>query len=64
MFFDDVGEKIGKIRYQYFKNSNFQKMILVKSAQFFNLSNQNFIKKKFQKNQKTKIKNIFNENFV
>ena len=28
----DLGQKVGKIRYHYFKNSNFQKKILVKSA--------------------------------
>ena len=30
--FEDLAEKIGKIRYHYFKNSDFQKMLTVKSA--------------------------------
>ena len=47
---DDLGQQIGKIRYHYFKNWDFQKKLKLKSVYFFNLSYRILIKFFFENN--------------
>ena len=61
---DDFGRKIGKIRYHYIQNLDFQKKLTVESAKlsyrfFFSKKNSKFFKKKMESEKIFRKKNLY-----